>query len=224
MALPTFTIFENLAPPWSMAALDANFASILANWPSSGGGTVTSVGVASGNGFGGTVANATTTPVVTLTTTISGVLKGASSALAAAQPGVDFTAGTSALGTGILKSTTGTGVISIAGGADLPIMTATVGGAVPTPPNNTTTFLRGDGTFATPAGSGTVTASNTLTSGQMIIGGGTTVVTASKIAINQPATAGTITFGTDNATITLQGTDTYVGRATTDTLTNKRIT
>lgn len=62
------------------------------------------------------------------------------------------------LGTGILKNTTGTGVPSIAGGADLPVMTATVGGAVPTPPNNTTTFLRGDGTFATPAGSGTVNA------------------------------------------------------------------
>jgi len=30
-------------------------------------------------------------------------------------------------------------------------MSATVGGGVPTPPNNTTTFLRGDGTFATPA-------------------------------------------------------------------------
>ena len=26
-------------------------------------------------------------------------------------------------------------------------MTATVGGLVPTPPNNTTTFLRGDGTL-----------------------------------------------------------------------------
>ena len=32
----------------------------------------------------------------------------------------------------------------------LATMTATVGGAVPTPPNNTTTFLRGDGTFAAP--------------------------------------------------------------------------
>jgi len=38
--------------------------------------------------------------------------------------------------------------------SDLPVMTATVGGAVPTPPNNTTTFLRGDGTFAVPAGGG----------------------------------------------------------------------
>lgn len=33
-------------------------------------------------------------------------------------------------------------------------MTATVGGGVPTPPNNTTTFLRGDGTFAVPSGGG----------------------------------------------------------------------
>jgi hypothetical protein len=54
------------------------------------------------------------------------------------------------LATGILKNTTGTGVPSIAINSDLPVMSATVGGAVPTPPNNTTTFLRGDGTFATP--------------------------------------------------------------------------
>ena len=35
-----------------------------------------------------------------------------------------------------------------------PVMTATVGGIVPTPPNNTTTFLRVDGTFAAPAAGG----------------------------------------------------------------------
>ena len=39
----------------------------------------------------------------------------------------------------------------------LPVMTSTVSGLVPTPPNNTTTFLRGDGTFAAPVGGGTVT-------------------------------------------------------------------
>ena len=43
-------------------------------------------------------------------------------------------------------------------------MTATVGGMVPTPPNNTTTYLRGDGTFATPAaGGGTVTSVSVTT-------------------------------------------------------------
>ena len=36
--------------------------------------------------------------------------------------------------------------------ASVATMSATVGGGVPTPPNNTTTFLRGDGTFAAPPG------------------------------------------------------------------------
>lgn len=63
----------------------------------------------------------------------------------------------SGLATGILKNTTGTGVPSIAANSDLPVMSATVGGAVPTPPNNTTTFLRGDGTFAAPTASATIT-------------------------------------------------------------------
>lgn len=67
------------------------------------------------------------------------------------------------LATGILKNTTTTGVPSIAINSDLPVMSATVGGAVPTPPNNTTTFLRGDGTFATPAGSGDMVLANAQT-------------------------------------------------------------
>lgn len=78
-----------------------------------------------------------------------------------------------ALGTGIVKNTTTTGVLSIAINSDLPVMTATVGGAVPTPPNNTTTFLRGDGTFATPAGGGTVTnTGGSLTANSVMLGAG----------------------------------------------------
>lgn len=42
-------------------------------------------------------------------------------------------------------------------------MTSTVGGAVPTPPNNTTTFLRGDGTFASPSGSGDMVLASSQT-------------------------------------------------------------
>ena len=52
--------------------------------PPIGGGTVTTVSVVSANGFSGTVANASTTPTITLATTITGVLKGSGSALAAA--------------------------------------------------------------------------------------------------------------------------------------------
>jgi hypothetical protein len=49
-----------------------------------GTGTVTSVSVVSANGFAGTVATATTTPAITLTTSISGILYGNGTALAAA--------------------------------------------------------------------------------------------------------------------------------------------
>lgn len=146
-------------------------------------GTVTTASVVSANGFAGSVANASTTPAITITTTITGVLKGNGTAISAATAGTDYSAGTNALATGILKSTTTTGALSIATGADLPAMTATVGGAVPTPPNNTTTFLRGDGTFASPGGVGTVTSID--------VSGGTTGLTTS----GGPITAsGTITL------------------------------
>lgn len=48
-----------------------------------GSGTVTSVSVVSANGFAGTVATATTTPAITLTTTITGILKGNGTAISA---------------------------------------------------------------------------------------------------------------------------------------------
>jgi hypothetical protein len=48
-----------------------------------GTGTVTSVSVVSANGFAGTVATATTTPAITLTTSISGILYGNGTAVAA---------------------------------------------------------------------------------------------------------------------------------------------
>ena len=47
------------------------------------GGTVTSVSVVSANGFAGTVATSTTTPAITLTTSITGLLYGNGTALAA---------------------------------------------------------------------------------------------------------------------------------------------
>ena len=60
--------------------------------PASGGGsgTVTSVSVASANGFAGTVATSTTTPVITISTSITGMLKGNGTAISAATAGTDF--------------------------------------------------------------------------------------------------------------------------------------
>lgn len=55
-----------------------------------GTGTVTTVSVVSANGFAGTVANATTTPAITLTTSITGVLKGNGTAISAAVLDTDY--------------------------------------------------------------------------------------------------------------------------------------
>lgn len=55
-----------------------------------GSGTVTSVSVVSANGLAGTVANPTTTPAITLSTTITGVLKGNGTAISAAVAGTDY--------------------------------------------------------------------------------------------------------------------------------------
>lgn len=56
-----------------------------------GTGTVTSVSVVTANGFAGTVATATTTPAITLTTTVTGVLKGNGTAILQAVAGTDYT-------------------------------------------------------------------------------------------------------------------------------------
>lgn len=55
-----------------------------------GSGTVTSVSVVSANGFAGTVANSTTTPAITLTTSITGLLKGNGTAMSAATANTDY--------------------------------------------------------------------------------------------------------------------------------------
>jgi hypothetical protein len=56
------------------------------------GGTVTSVSVVSANGLAGTVANATTTPAITLSTSVTGVLRGNGTAISAATAGTDYVA------------------------------------------------------------------------------------------------------------------------------------
>jgi hypothetical protein len=131
-----------------------------------GSGTVTNVSSADANA---TVSNPTTTPEITIVSapkwatarTLAGnSVDGSANVQFAnkfivqgtADAGLSGAQFLGALATGIVKNTTTTGVLSIAINSDLPAMSSTVGGAVPTPPNDTTKFLRGDATWAVPSG------------------------------------------------------------------------
>lgn len=67
-------------------------SSIQTQLDAKGTGTVTTVSVVSTNGFAGSVANATTTPAITISTTITGMIKGNGTAISAASAGTDYVA------------------------------------------------------------------------------------------------------------------------------------
>lgn len=90
------------------------------------GGTVTTASVVSANWFTGSVANPTTTPAITLTTSVTGVLKGNGTAISSATQGTDYYAPS---GTDVSVADGGTGVSSLT--AYAPIFGGTSGtGAV----------------------------------------------------------------------------------------------
>jgi hypothetical protein len=128
-----------------------------------GSGTVTAVSVVSANGFAGSSSGGAT-PALTLSTSITGVLKGNGTALSAATAGTDYSAGTSALTTGILKSTTTTGALSIAVAADFPTLNQNTTGSAATLTTGRTIAITGDLAYTSPSfdGSTNVTAAGTL--------------------------------------------------------------
>lgn len=111
------------------------------SWSSGGSGSVTSVSVTTANGFAGTVANATTTPAITLTTSITGVLSGNGTAISAA-------------------STTGSGAVVLATSPTL--VTPTLGVAIATSLNGITVSTSTASTFTLATGT-TVTFGNGAT-------------------------------------------------------------
>lgn len=87
-------------------------------------GTVTSASVVSANGFAGTVATDTSTPAITLTTTITGLLKGNGTAISAASSGTDYAPATS--GTSILYGNGSGGFSNVTVGTGLSFSTGTL--------------------------------------------------------------------------------------------------
>jgi hypothetical protein len=86
LAASSFAIFTLINNGTAPGTWDAIYSS------GGGSGTVTTVSVVSANGLAGTVANAGTTPAITLSTSVTGMLKGNGTAISAAVPGTDYMA------------------------------------------------------------------------------------------------------------------------------------
>jgi hypothetical protein len=127
-----------------------------------GSGTVTSVSVVSANGLAGSVATASTTPAITLSTTVSGVVKGSGGALTAATAGTDY-----------LVPPSGTSILKAGGGGAL--ANAVAGSDYQAPITLTTSGTSGAATFI----------SNTLNIPQYSSGGGSGTVTS--VGLSAPA-------------------------------------
>jgi hypothetical protein len=97
-----------------------------------GTGTVTAVSVVTANGLSGTVANPNTTPAITLSTTVTGLLKGNGTAISAATSGTDYAPPTS--GTSILYGNGSGGFSNVTIGTNLTFsggtLNATGGGSM----------------------------------------------------------------------------------------------
>jgi trimeric autotransporter adhesin len=188
-------------------------------WTTPTTGTVTAVSVVSANGLAGTVATATTTPAITLSTTITGLLKGNGTAISAATSGTDYapaTSGTSILygnGSGGFSNVTiGTGV-AFAGGT----LSATGSGGTVTSVTGTAPVVSSGG--ATPAismaaattsvngyltstdwntfngkGSGSVTSVAQSFTGGLISVAGSPITTSGTLALTVAGTSGGIPY------------------------------
>lgn len=209
--------------------------------PGGGSGTVTSVSVVTANGLAGTVATATTTPAITLSTTITGILSGNGTAISAASTtgsgsvvlATSPVLVTPALGTpsaGVLTNCTGYPVASLANlgtgvATALAINVGTAGafvvngGALGTPSSGTVTNLTGTASININGTVGATTPSTGVFT--TLVAGSTTsllVGTAGSAVGNigfRNATSGTITLAPVAGAL---GTVTLTLPARTDTL------
>ena len=162
------------------------------SFSSVGSGTVTTVSVVSANGLAGSVANASTTPAITLSTSITGVLKGNGTAISAATAGTDYVAPGGALGTpssGTLSSCTVDGTNPV-GFRNVPVSS-----------NSTNTLVVGDVGKLLSVTAGQTVPNSTFAAGDVVVifNNSSSSITLT-MSITTAHIAGT---DTDKATMTL---------------------
>ena len=185
-------------------ALTTDGAGTLA-FSSVGSGTVTTVSVVSANGLAGSVANASTTPAITLSTSITGVLKGNGTAISAATAGTDYLAPPS--GTAILKANSGGALANATAGTDY----VAPGGALGTPSSGTLSSCTVDGTnkvgyIGAPQSTNTTVAASDAGKHIYITGGSTATLTVNTNATT-PIDVGTtiLVVNNNSGNLTISG-------------------
>ena len=181
-------------------------------WSAAATGTVTSVSVVSANGLNGTVATATTTPAITLSTTITGVLKGNGTAISAATSGTDYAPATS--GTSILYGNGSGGFSNVTIGTGVSFATGTLsatgsGGTVTSVTGTAPVVSSGGNTPAISMPAATTSVNGYLTSTDWSTfnskGSGTvTSVAALTLGTTGTDLSSTVATGTTTPVITLQ--------------------
>lgn len=128
-------------------------------WVDAATGTIGPTGATGATGADGPNNITTST-----TTNITGLLKGNGSNVLSATSGTDYSLGTSALGTGIIKSTTGTGALTIAVAGDFPTLNQNTTGSAATLTTGRTISATGDISYTSGSfdGSANVTGAATL--------------------------------------------------------------
>lgn len=110
-------------------------------------------------------------------TSVTGVLKGNGSVISAAVAGTDYSVGTSGLATGIVKSTTGTGALTIAVAGDFPTLNQNTTGTASNVTGVVALINGGTGTAAASANAAFNALSPMTTGGDLIYGGASGVGT-----------------------------------------------
>ncbi len=143
---PSAITFPRMNADNTVSSLTAtDFRTAIGAGTSSTTGTVTTASVVSANGLGGTVATASTTPAITLSTSVNGMVKGNGTAFSAATVRTDYAEPTTALATGILKNTTTTGAHTIAvAGTDYVVPSGSITGSAATLTTSRNIAMTGD--------------------------------------------------------------------------------
>ena len=207
----TTGIITNDEPDQTVTLTNGTDITITGTYPSftiaysgtAGSGTVTKASVVSANGFAGSVATDTTTPAITISTSITGLLKGDGTAISAATSGTDYVVPSGSITGNAATVTTNaslTGPITSSGNAT----------SIASQTGTGTKFVMDTSPTLVTPNIGVATGTSLTLSGDLTVNGTTTTISSTTLEVGDKnivlASASTTDAGADGGGITLKGT------------------